>query len=148
MANPKQIVKIGAVVMDADRLLLVKKRGGSLYILPGGKPEPGEDDIKALDRELNEELGCRFHADTIEFLGSFSDAAAELLNTIVTVRLYSARLLGNPMPMSEIETLKWFSPDEDGLTCLAPSLRNRIVPFLRRAGYFAPKLERSRIAVS
>jgi 8-oxo-dGTP diphosphatase len=133
----RQILKIGLAVTDGDRLLVVKKAGGSLYILPGGKPEPGENDLEALTRELDEELGCQLDVSSVEFLGAFSDSAADLHNTIVTVRLYSARLLGYPEPRSEIESLKWFSPAEDNATTLAPSIQNRILPFLFAEGRLA-----------
>jgi 8-oxo-dGTP diphosphatase len=130
MPQHREILKIGLAVTNNDRLLVLRKQGGSLYILPGGKPEPGENDLEALERELEEELGCKIDGSTIEFLGSFSDTAADLQNTVVTVRLYSGRLMGNPEPQSEIENLKWFSPDEDNIASLAPSLQNKILPFL------------------
>jgi 8-oxo-dGTP diphosphatase len=141
MLQHREILKIGVAVRDGDRLLVVKKKGGSLYILPGGKPEPGEDDLEALSRELDEELGCRLDTTTIEFLGSFSDTAADLHNTTVIVRLYGARLIGNPVPRSEIENLKWFSPSEDNMNSLAPSLQNKIVPFLFRVGHPSNSIE-------
>src|SRR5947209_3790056 len=118
MNEQREIVKVGLAVIDKDRLLVVKKRGGSVYILPGGKPEAGEDDLKALAREIDEELGCRLDMPTLEFLGSFSDTAADLHNTTVTVKLYGARLLGDPTPKSEIENIKWFSLREDNVNSL------------------------------
>jgi 8-oxo-dGTP diphosphatase len=130
MPNNREILKIGLAVTDSDRLLVVRKRGTSSYILPGGKREPGENDLEALAREVEEELGCRLNSSTIVFLGSFSDAAADLENTTVTVRLYAAQLIGNPTPQSEIENLKWFCPSADSGQSLAPSLQNHIVPFL------------------
>lgn len=133
----RQILKIGLAVTEGDRLLVVRKKGGSLYILPGGKPEPGENDLEALTRELEEELGCQLDTSSVEFLGAFSDSAADLHNTIVTVRLYSARLLGDPEPRSEIENLKWFSLTKDNATTLAPSIQNRILPFLFAEGHLA-----------
>lgn len=135
MVHQREILKIGLAVTNGEHLLVVKKKGGSLYILPGGKPEPGEDDLTALAREVDEELGCGLDGDTVEFLGSFSDTAADLQNTTVTVRLYAARLVGTPIPMSEIETLKWFSPSEDSISSLAPSLQNKIIPFLFRESH-------------
>jgi 8-oxo-dGTP diphosphatase len=130
MARHQEIVKIGLAVTHENRLLLVRKRGGASYILPGGKPELGENDSEALVREVEEELGCGIDIDSLVFLGSFSDTAADMQNTTVTVRLYAARLTGSPSPQSEIERLEWFRPDLDSDLSLAPSLQNHIVPFL------------------
>ena len=129
--RPKQreILKIGLAVTDGKRILLVRKRGGHRFILPGGKPESGEPDLATLQREIREELGCSIRAESIEFLGSFTDAAADLADTSVTVRLYRGDLVGNPCPNSEIETLRWVSDSKDE-SSLAPSLRNQILPFL------------------
>jgi 8-oxo-dGTP diphosphatase len=135
MPKQREIVKIGLAVTDENRLLLVRKRGGESFILPGGKPELGEDDRQALVREIEEELGCGIDVSSIDFLGSFSDVAADLQNTIVTVRLYSARLTGLPSPQSEIEQLRWFKPDCETDLTLAPSLQNQIVPFLCSNGH-------------
>jgi 8-oxo-dGTP diphosphatase len=137
MPKHREILKIGLAVTDADRLLVVRKKGGSRYILPGGKLEPGENDLEALAREIEEELGCGLNSATVVFLGSFSDAAADMEDTTVTVRLYAAQLVGQPIPQSEIETLKWFSPNADSANSLAPSLQNHIVPFLFGQGRLA-----------
>ncbi|WP_457492248.1 NUDIX hydrolase [Tardiphaga sp. P5_C7] len=130
MSSHREIVKIGLAVTDGARLLLVRKRGGRSYILPGGKPEQGESDFQALAREVEEELGCSIDTYSVQYLGAFSDVAADLENTIVTVRLYAARLIGAPTPTSEIEQLEWFDPEIQGHVVLAPSLQNKIVPFL------------------
>jgi 8-oxo-dGTP diphosphatase len=137
MPNNREILKVGLAVTDMDRLLVVRKKGGSSYILPGGKPESGEDDLQALTREIEEELGCQLDLATIVFLGSFSDSAADMVNTTVTVRLYAAQLIGDPAPQSEIENLKWFCPDAESSSSLAPSLQNHIVPFLFAQGHLA-----------
>jgi 8-oxo-dGTP diphosphatase len=134
MTIVRDILKIGLAVTSADGLLVVRKRGGESYILPGGKPEAGENDHDALVREIEEELGCQIEPDTLRFLGSFSDSAADLEDTTVTVRLYSAVLVGRPSPHAEIERLDWFHPDKSADLSLAPSLQNHIIPFLCSRG--------------
>lgn len=137
MPPHREILKIGLVVIDTDRLLLVRKKGTASYILPGGKPERGENDLQALAREIEEELGCAIDTRTAVFLGSFSDVAADLTDTRVTVRLYAAKLFGVPHPKSELENLEWFCPSLGRGLCLAPSLQNHIVPFLFSTGRLA-----------
>ena len=52
---------VGAVCHNSDgRLLLVRRAnepGRGLWSIPGGRVEPGEDDIAALVREVQEETG-------------------------------------------------------------------------------------------
>ena len=58
--NGAPIKVVAALISDdAGRVLLVRKRGTAAFMQPGGKRDPGEDDIAALSREIVEELGCR-----------------------------------------------------------------------------------------
>jgi 8-oxo-dGTP diphosphatase len=141
---PREIIKIGLAVVQDGRLLLVRKRGSDCYILPGGKPERGEDDRTALRRELREELGCTLNPRRVRYLGAFHDRAAGLSDTEVMVKLYAGTLVGNPSPQAEIEQLIWFDPHTDASSELAPSLRNSIVPHLFQTGHMAQKLKRAR----
>jgi 8-oxo-dGTP pyrophosphatase MutT (NUDIX family) len=128
-SDNRQILKIGLAVKDGNKVLLLKKHGGSRYILPGGKPEKDEGDLETLNREIWEELGCALNAKSVEFLGSFTDVAADMTGVTVTVRLYKGELIGKPSPKSEIEVLRWLG-DREEESSLAPSLRNQILPFL------------------
>lgn len=129
MSAPRDILKIGLAVWKGQRLLLLKKRGGHHYILPGGKPEAQETDSDTLQRELGEELGCPLKEDSLQYLGTFTDAAADLPGVTVTVRLYAGEIVGDPNPRAEIESLAWVARGEQE-EALAPSLRNQICPFL------------------
>lgn len=131
---PRQILKIGLAVLKDGRLLLVRKKGTACYILPGGKPEQGEDDRTALAREIEEELGCRIDAMSLRFVGNFRDRAAGHTDVEVVVKLYVGPLIGKPKPQSEIEQLLWFNPSSRRKTELAPSLSNSIVPHLIESG--------------
>jgi len=128
------IVKIGLAVMRNGRVLLARKRGLELCILPGGKPETGESDEAALVREIDEELGCGIETGSLTHLGDFTDRAAGKPDTLVTVRLYAGRLVGEPVPRNEIEGLVWLGPEDavGGPVKVAPSLERQILPFLFR----------------
>jgi 8-oxo-dGTP diphosphatase len=66
---------VGALIHDAQgRLLTVRKAGTKVFMLPGGKREPGEDDLAALARELREELGVTLVS--AEPVGVFEAVAA------------------------------------------------------------------------
>jgi 8-oxo-(d)GTP phosphatase len=49
----------GAVLVDGDRIALVHRPRYDDWTLPKGKHEPGEDDVAAALREVQEETGFR-----------------------------------------------------------------------------------------
>lgn len=62
--RPKPVHVVAAVLRDArGRILLARRTAGrdlaGAWEFPGGKVEPGETALQALDRELHEELGIR-----------------------------------------------------------------------------------------
>ena len=124
------IEKVGLAAIEDGRLLVVRKRGGAVFILPGGKPEGGESDLEALARELDEELGCAVTSPVLQ--GTFKDVAAGQDDAVVVVRLYSGQIVGDPVPQAEIEETAWLDLRRPGSLPLAPSMVNAIVPHLRR----------------
>ena len=126
----KWIEKVGLAALDDGRLLVVRKRGASLFILPGGKPEGAEGDLATLTRELEEELGCAVSSPSLS--GVFTDRAAGISDAVVVVRLYQGNLIGNPVPQAEIEELAWLDMRKPHSLPLAPSIVNGILPHLRK----------------
>jgi ADP-ribose pyrophosphatase YjhB (NUDIX family) len=64
--TPRPEVAVGAIAVDADRLLLVRRGHGpaaGLWSVPGGRVEPGEMLVEAVVRELAEETGLEGVAD-------------------------------------------------------------------------------------
>src|SRR4051812_28020265 len=116
---PREITKIGLAVIAGDRLLLVRKKGSNFLILPGGKPEPDENDAQALARELEEELGCGVLCDQLKFLGTFSDEAAGMPGVRVIIKLYTGELIGTPIPNAEIDSVVWWKRTDYGGPSLA-----------------------------
>lgn len=60
MTAPRPTVAVGAVVVDHDRLLLVRRGRGPAagsWSVPGGRVEVGETLAEAVTRELREETG-------------------------------------------------------------------------------------------
>lgn len=124
------IIKIGLVATDRDgRLLVVRKRGGRTFILPGGKPEKGESDEECLVREVHEELGIVIDGP-FEHVGNFGATAADMEGTMVMVRAYRAEIRGEPRPCAEIQDMHWLDPNEPDAP-IADSIRMGILPAIR-----------------
>jgi 8-oxo-dGTP diphosphatase len=115
----KVIDIVTAVIRDADgRMLVVRKRGTAIFMKPGGKREPGEDDLTALARELDEELGCRLVQ--AELLGRFEAPAANEAGFTVKAATYLATVEGEIGVRAEIEELAWIDIAAPGNVRLAP----------------------------
>lgn len=113
---------VTAVIRDADgRMLVVRKRGTAIFMKPGGKREPGEDDLRALARELDEEIGCRLVDATL--LGAFEAPAANEPGFTVRAATYLAKVEGSIAAQAEIEELAWIDPAAPGDIVLAPLMR-------------------------
>ena len=120
---------VGAVIRDAaGRLLTVRKRGTQRFMLPGGKREPGEDDLTALARELAEELGVA--CASAELLGRFEAPAANEAGATVRSHAYLVEIEGEITIQAEIEELLWMDPTAPPDAPIAPLLVSQVLPAL------------------
>ncbi|ACI52749.1 NUDIX hydrolase [Gluconacetobacter diazotrophicus PA1 5] len=126
---------VSAAIVREGALLLVRKRGTDAFMLPGGKAEPGEDEAATLRRELDEELGCGLHPESVALLGRFAAPAANEPGFTVQSAVYRGRLEGRPAIRAEIAQMLWFDlRASHGEAVLAPLLRLHVLPALRQAG--------------
>ena len=124
---------VTAVIRDeAGRMLLVRKRGTSTFMKPGGKRDGGEDDLTTLARELDEELGCRLVG--AELLGNYAAPAANEAGFTVRSATYLAEVEGDIAARAEIEELAWIDPAAPGDLRLAPLLTQAVLPALLARG--------------
>jgi 8-oxo-dGTP diphosphatase len=106
--NP--LVIVGAAIVVDGRVLGCERaeppESAGRWEFPGGKVEPGENEIDALVRECEEELGVKIAIG--ERIGS-----DELLSHgWAVLRVWLATLLsGDPQPL-EHASLRWLGPDE------------------------------------
>jgi 8-oxo-dGTP diphosphatase len=123
-------IKIVAALIcdDAGRVLLVRKRGTTAFMQPGGKRDPGEDDTAALSREIAEELGCRVIRASIRPLGEFDIIAANEPGWRVQASLYGIDVIGEIAPSREIDETIWIDPVAPPDIPLAPLTREHVVP--------------------
>jgi 8-oxo-dGTP diphosphatase len=131
----RPVIRVSAVVLrDAEgRVLTVRKRGTASFMLPGGKPEPGESARQAATRELAEELSLEVDVNRLRELGSFVAPAANEDDSVVQADVFEAPPGGDSRPSAEIEELRWQSPDPASFPPdLAPLLADHVLPALGR----------------
>lgn len=105
------MITVSAVVLfdDQKRVLTVRKKGTAKWMLPGGKPEPGEDPITTAKRELVEELGVILEDTQLKALGCFhSTAANEGVPLVAHVFISEQRT--EPKIGAELAEMRWVDP--------------------------------------
>lgn len=81
--------------------------------MPGGKLDEGEDNLKALVREIKEEVQLDIDPKTIDFYGVFeAQAYGKDKGVMVRVHCYTANHSGNVQSSSEIDEITYFSHGE------------------------------------
>lgn len=121
-----------ALLLNSDgQTLLVRKRGTTAFMQPGGKIEPHELPVHALARELEEELGLVIDPEQASFLGQFSAPAANEPGFVVQAEIFQLTIDTEVSPAAEIEEVIWIDPATDGDVILAPLTRDLILPFYR-----------------
>ena len=125
----KAIEIVAGVIRDyGGRVLTVRKRGTSTFMLPGGKRNPGEADLDTLSRELGEDLGCDLVS--AQHLGTYDAPAANEPDTRVYGAIYLADVAGGLQAKAEIEELLWIEPKSPPRVRLAPLLERQVLPRL------------------
>jgi 8-oxo-dGTP pyrophosphatase MutT (NUDIX family) len=95
-------------VDDAGACLMARPRGKPLYFMPGGKKEPGENDVDALARELREELGVELDRRAVVARFVVEERAfGPAEPTVVRMACYAGPCAGTPRPSAEIDELAW-----------------------------------------
>ncbi|MGC4108564.1 MAG: NUDIX domain-containing protein [Thermomicrobiales bacterium] len=131
MPTSTPILRLAAALIldERGRMLVVRKRGATLFQQAGGKLDPGETAIEAVIRELNEEIGVHVSADVLVPLGRFSAPAANEAGFMVEAEVFRLDLVApSIVPAAEIEEIRWIDPNTDVSTPLAPLTRDHLLP--------------------
>lgn len=131
--DSRPIIRIVAAVIVDERghALLVRKRGTTAFMQPGGKIMPGETPVEALRREIAEELGLAVAVSAIHELGRHVADAANEPGHLVDADLFSVTLDGEPRAAAEIDQIAWVDPAATGDIELAPLTRDTVFGLLR-----------------
>jgi 8-oxo-dGTP diphosphatase len=130
---------VAAVVLTDEhgRIVLVRKRGTSRFMLPGGKIEPGEEPEACAIREAAEELGVTLDPERLALLGVWEAPAANEPDHRVRGHIYLHPWVagtgegGELCPSGEIDAILRLHPDEaGGRNDLAPLFEFRVLPAL------------------
>ncbi|WP_436702073.1 NUDIX hydrolase [Nocardioides sp. BYT-33-1] len=128
-----QVITVSAVVIR-DRtgaVLTVRKRGTDRFMLPGGKPEPGETPLQTAVRECHEELGAVLDPAELRLVGSFRAAAANEAGFEVAATVFEHPARVSVVPAAEIAELRWLPAGARPLPAdLAPLLAEHVLPAL------------------
>nr|WP_175559092.1 NUDIX domain-containing protein [Sanguibacter gelidistatuariae] len=118
----------------AGLLLTVRKRGTSTFMLPGGKPDPGEPPRAAACREVHEELGLILPGHSLSPLGTWRAPAANEAGAVVEATVFrTSVVIDHAQPAAEIEEVAWIDVHAPSGLTLAPMLTEHVLPALRRA---------------
>ncbi len=127
--KPNVIRIAAAVVTDtAGRSLLVRKRGSTIFMQPGGKIESGESALDALTRELWEEIAIAVDPGETEYIGSYRAVAAHEENTVVRAEVFFLTTSAEPVAGAEIEELLWVERLDEISVEVAPLSRDSLLP--------------------
>jgi 8-oxo-dGTP diphosphatase len=123
-----------AIICRADGMtLLVRKRGTTAFMQPGGKLERAEAPVLALCRELAEELGLAIDPAAADYLGRYSAPAANEPDHLVVADMFRVDVAATVRPAAEIEEIRWVDAKAARALVLAPLTREYVLPLLAGA---------------
>jgi len=126
--------RVGAIIIQKGKLLLVRGKGFKELWIPGGKIE-AESEEECLKREIKEEIGVTIK--NIKFFGEFSSPSF-YSQTFTINRIYLGEINNNPTPQNEIEDIIWLSKEDfiNKKFPMIPLIKKEIIPAIISAGYF------------
>lgn len=106
----REIDKLAFIYIKDRKILSSRTRGRTVWYIPGGKREVGENDAEALTREIKEELNISLNTSDLKYLGVFKAQADHHVQGItVKMSCYSCSFTGEISPANEIEEIAYLT---------------------------------------
>jgi 8-oxo-dGTP diphosphatase len=125
------LVGVGAIIIDSDRVVLVKRAHPPLlgeWSIPGGALEVGETLREGVMREALEETGIA--VEPSDLLGVYDrvlrDSDGRTLYHYVLIDFLCRRLDGEPRASGDADEARWFSKQEVAKLTLPPDTQDVI----------------------
>ncbi len=127
--------RVGAIIIEKSKLLMVKGRNYDEIWTPGGKKEHGESDLDCLKRELKEELNVELSSH--KFFGRY-ESKSFYHDYLMINRMYLVSIKGNIMPGMEIEKYFWLDKKDflEEKFSMIPIIREKVLPDLIEQNYW------------
>jgi len=129
------IKKVALAVFKNKKVIMVRSvNQKEVFYSLGGKIKEGESEIDCLKREVWEEVGCKIDEQSLKFLTELKDVAHGKDRSILHMRIYKGKLVGDPKPSSEVVEVRFFdsSVDKKHLSTFA---QRTLFPWLKMHGY-------------
>lgn len=113
---------------------MVRKK---VWILPGGKLEPGESDLECLVREIREELSRTQISKNIKYYNSFEGTMPYHPGNRIKVKVYFAQINGQVYKVREEDSIseaQWVDTQDINHYHLS-EVTSKIINSLRREDY-------------
>jgi 8-oxo-dGTP diphosphatase len=134
----KSIRVVAAVIQQDGKYLITQRRENAslplLWEFPGGRVEPGESDLEALQREFKERLGA-----TLEVGKPVAFRRHDYEGYSVELVLYEARLATQDLEVKRVKEYRWVAADEFGQYPFPPADRASMDDFQLFVGAGKPR---------
>ena len=134
----KSIRVVAAVIQQDGKYLITQRRENAslplLWEFPGGRVEPGETDLEALQREFKERLGA-----TVEVGKPVAFRRHDYEGYSVELVLYEARLATQDLEVKRVREYRWVAADEFGQYPFPPADRASMDDFQLFVGAGKPR---------
>ena len=137
-----RVVNVCAVAIRDERgyVLTVRKKSSDGFMMPGGKPEPGEIPVQTACREVSEEIGLTPDPSRMHHRGLLEAAALNEVGFTVRAETFEYaptdeqyEQLATLVPQAEITELRWVDPAmarPSDIAAQAPLNTEQIFPLL------------------